>query len=210
MTSKTVHVYFNTLSFMLRTCSVRKQKDITSAKAVDLTVFREAFLGYPDKVQSGTSKPLTRTSNAIRVLFIIRPINFASFLYVQSTFNQFKSTFSTPFNIIEKNREVLFTKKKKECDNWKSVQDSRRLCRVVGTQQKSLHETCRQLSLTQLISFLTFKTKYELTKDIIIPLQSMNKRTYIIPKDLILNHKALPSEQVYQSYSQLTSFNLCN
>lgn len=47
MTSKTVHVYFNTLSFMLRTCSVRKQKDITSAKAVDLTAFREAFFGLP-------------------------------------------------------------------------------------------------------------------------------------------------------------------
>lgn len=59
---------------------VRKQKDITSAKAVGLTAFRQVFLGYPDKVLSGTSKSLTRTSNAIRILFIIRPINFASFL----------------------------------------------------------------------------------------------------------------------------------
>lgn len=114
--------------------------------------------------------------------------------------------------ILEKNREILFTKKKKECDNWNYYTAGTRddFVRLWGTQQKSLHGTCRQLSLTQLISFLTFKTKYDLTKDIIIPLQRMNKRTYIIPKDLILNHKALPSKQVYQSYSQLTSFNLCN
>lgn len=46
MTSKTVHVYFNTLSEVFEHV-VRKQKDITSAKAVGLTAFKQVFFGLP-------------------------------------------------------------------------------------------------------------------------------------------------------------------